>query len=108
MCPHFIDFLAPCIPGMFSESSHVRKDASHVCKVCHTEDGIIEARVSHRKSSQQHIQAGPKKIHKIANELKNNRAPPSAPPVGIVFQFICNFCVFFVPNLCMLLTTFPV
>ena len=26
-----------------------------------TEDGIIEARVSHRKSSQQHTQAGPKK-----------------------------------------------
>ena len=36
-----------------------------------TEDGIIEARVPRRKSSQQHTQAGPKKYTKIANELKN-------------------------------------
>ena len=83
----------------------------------HTEGGIIEARVSHRKSSQQHTQAGPKKYTKIANELKNNthrgrrEAPP---PVGrrrrrpIGFQLICHFCVFFGPSLCMLLTIFPV
>ena len=45
-----------------------------------TEGGMIEAIVSHRKSSQQHTQAGPKKYTKIAKELKNNRAPPSAVP----------------------------
>ena len=32
-----------------------------------TEGGIIEATVSHRKSSQQHTQAGPKKYTKNAN-----------------------------------------
>ena len=48
---------------------------------------------------------GPKNTQKVANELKNNKAPPSAaphrgrrfapPPVGIVFQFIGNFlCIF--------------
>ena len=37
-----------------------------------TEDGIIEARVPHRKSSQQHIQAGPKQYTKIAHELKES------------------------------------
>ena len=47
-----------------------------------TEDGIIEARVSHRKSSQQHTQAGPKKYTKIANKLNNNGAPPSVAPQG--------------------------
>ena len=68
--------------------------AVHEAPIDGTEDGIIEARVSHRKSSEQHTQAGPKKYSKIANELKNNRARPSAaphrgrrfvpPPVGIV------------------------
>ena len=68
-----------------------------------TEGRINEARVSHRKSSQQHTQAGPKKYTKIANELKNNRTQrgrrEAPPPLGrrrrrrpIVFQFICNFC----------------
>ena len=82
-----------------------------------SEDGIIEARESHRKSSQQHTQAGPKKYTKIANELKNNthwgrREVP--PPVGrrrrrrpIVFQFMCNICVLFGPSLCMLLKILP-
>ena len=61
---------------------------------------------------------GPKNTQKVANELKNNKAPPSAaphrgrrfapPPVGIVFQFIGNFLCIFGPSLCMLLTTFPV
>ena len=82
-----------------------------------TEGGIIEARVSHRKSSQQHTQAGPKKYTKIANELKNNRAPPSAaphrgrrfapPPVVLFFNSFAIFVYFVGPSLCMLLTTFP-
>ena len=40
--------------------------------VVDTKDGISEARVSHRRSSQQHTQAGPKKYTIIANDLKNN------------------------------------
>ena len=75
-----------------------------------TEDGIIEARVSHRKSSQQHIQAGPKKYTKIANELKNHRAPPSAaphrgrrfaPPPVVLFFNSFAICVYFLGPACV-------
>ena len=66
-----------------------------------TEDGIIEARVSHRKSSQQHTQAGPKKYTKIANELKNNttgggakRRPLWGAAEGGALLFFNSFAIF--------------
>ena len=67
------------------------------------EGRIIEATVSHRKIASNIHRLGPKDTQQVANELKNNKAPSSAaphrrrrfalPPVVIVCQFICQFCV---------------
>ena len=82
-----------------------------------TEGRIIEARVSHRKSSQQHTQAGPKKYSKMHMNWKTRRRLRRRPTGGgasrrplwvLFFNSLATFCVFFGPSLCMLLATFPV
>ena len=81
--------VCPCV------FSHFFRIVKYFPETHSTEDGIIEARVSHKKSSQQHTQAGPKKTQKLQMHWKTipQGAARSAAPCGYCFsihlQFVC-------------------